>query len=351
MTAPTFVSRTATAFNSTTSPKTTATIAVQSGDVLVASAGAESDFSTVTTVVNIATASGSTSAWTQQELSPYTSTTTHAYLRTWTATATATGNITVSFTRSATALEFGGIVHVFRNSGGIGAKDFFDNDTAASAPLDTISTTALNSSLVYFSADWNQNTTGGAAAFTSNAGTPVSDLTDQTSAGGAWYYSCHLADAGSIGSKTLGMSAPTGQRFLLSVIEVLGGTATVLLGDYTLDNGLNPLDTACDKIFVCAASPTSYSDATSGTNSLGSKNWGAGAAFGAPAARTGGGRQITSNAITDGSISTAGTVAFWAAVDSANSRLLASGSLTGGKAVTVGQVFTLSAFTIGIPNT
>lgn len=130
-----------------------------------------------------------------------------------------------------------------------------------------------------------------------------------------------------------------------------GATSAVVLGDYTLDNGLTVLDTVCDKIFVCAAAPSSYSNATSGANSLGSKNWGTGAAFGAPAARSGGGRQITSTAITDGTISTAGTVAYWAAVDSANSRLLAYGSLTGGKAVTVGQVFTLSALTIGIPNT
>lgn len=143
----------------------------------------------------------------------------------------------------------------------------------------------------------------------------------------------------------------TSNGHILTFVLTFKASSTILLGDRTLDVGLSELDTICDKIYVCGASPTSYSDATSGANSLGSKNWGAGAAFGAPAARSGGGRQITSSAITDGTISTAGTVACWAAVDSANSRLLASGSLSGGKAVTVGQVFTLGAMTFGIPNT
>src|SRR3954463_7496643 len=119
MVAPTFVSVTSTALNNFTSPKTTASIAVQAGDVLVASGECEiASFSTTPTAVAIATASGSTSAWTLQQDQTYPDLN-HAYLRTWTATATASGNITVSFTMTGGgigSLEFGGWVHVFRNS-------------------------------------------------------------------------------------------------------------------------------------------------------------------------------------------------------------------------------------------
>lgn len=132
-------------------------------------------------------------------------------------------------------------------------------------------------------------------------------------------------------------------------VELTTTGASLVLGDKVLDNGLNYLDTNCDKIFVCSHMPTSYADATS-TSALGNYNWGAGNAFPADGAKSGGGRQISSNAITNGSITANGTVAAWAAVDTVNSLLLASGALTGGGAVLSGQTFSLGVLTIGIPN-
>lgn len=128
-------------------------------------------------------------------------------------------------------------------------------------------------------------------------------------------------------------------------------TLLFALGDYTIEHGLNELSTNCDKIFICAENPTSYANATSGANSLGSKNFGAGNAFGAVTSRGLGGRQVSSVAITDGSITANGTAAVWAAVDSANSRLLAFGTLSGGKVVTNGEAFSLTSLTIGISGT
>jgi hypothetical protein len=126
--------------------------------------------------------------------------------------------------------------------------------------------------------------------------------------------------------------------------HTVSGGATLKLESRVLDSGLAAFNSECDKVYVCSQQPTSFAEATS-TYALGNKNWGAGNAFATPAARSGGGRQVSSVAITDGNITANGTVAAWAAVDSVNSRLLASGPLTGGKAVTNGQVFTL-----GIPS-
>jgi hypothetical protein len=61
------------------------------------------------------------------------------------------------------------------------------------------------------------------------------------------------------------------------------------------------------------------------------------------------GRLITSAAITDGTVTTSGTAAWWAATDETNSRLLAHGSLSATQVVTAGNTFTLGSFTIRLP--
>lgn len=122
-----------------------------------------------------------------------------------------------------------------------------------------------------------------------------------------------------------------------------------VLADRVLDLGLNVLDTEATHIYICSADPTTYTEATS-TYALGNKNFGAGNAFGAPAAGSPNGRKVTSVAITDGSVTGTGTAAKWAVTDNTNSRLLANGSLSASQAVTSGNTFTLAAFDIRIPN-
>ena len=116
-----------------------------------------------------------------------------------------------------------------------------------------------------------------------------------------------------------------------------------------LDSGLSVLDTEADKIFLTSAEATTFLEASS-TVALAVKDFGVGAAFGAPAAGSPNGRKVTSNAITDGSVTANGTAAFWAAVDSINSRLLAVGSLSASQVVTAGNSFTLAAFDIRLPS-
>lgn len=118
------------------------------------------------------------------------------------------------------------------------------------------------------------------------------------------------------------------------------------IADYVYDAALAKFDTEANRIDICSSEPTTYSAATS-TASLGNAT---GISIGAPADRTGGGRKVTVSAISNGSVTASGTATHYAIVDTVNSRLLATGSLTASQAVTSGNTFTLTAFDIGIPD-
>lgn len=118
------------------------------------------------------------------------------------------------------------------------------------------------------------------------------------------------------------------------------------LGNRVFDNGLTVLDTEANRIDVTSQEATTYTEATS-TYSLGNST---SLSVGAPADRSGGGREVTVAAITDGSVSATGTATHYAIVDTSNSRLLATGSLNASQSVTSGNTFTLATFDIGIPD-
>lgn len=118
------------------------------------------------------------------------------------------------------------------------------------------------------------------------------------------------------------------------------------LNDRVFDNGLTVLDTEANAIHVTSQEATVYADATS-TYSLGNST---SLSIGAPANRTGGGREVTVAQITDGSITGTGTATHYAIVDTVNSRVLATGALTASQSVTTGNTFTLASFKIGIPD-
>ena len=119
-----------------------------------------------------------------------------------------------------------------------------------------------------------------------------------------------------------------------------------ILHDRVFDNGLTVLDTEADKLYIDSTQATTYTEAIT-TYALGVKNT---PTVSAPADRTGGGREVTVSAITDGSVTGTGTAGFYALVDSSNSRLLAAGPLSATQAVTSGNTFTLTSFKIGIPD-
>ena len=118
------------------------------------------------------------------------------------------------------------------------------------------------------------------------------------------------------------------------------------LSDRVFDNGLTVLDTEANRIDITSQQATSYAEATS-TYSLGNSTT---LSIGAPQDRAGGGREVVVAATTDGSVTGTGTATHYAIVDTANSRLLATGSLSASQVVTSGNTFTLSSVAIGIPD-
>lgn len=117
------------------------------------------------------------------------------------------------------------------------------------------------------------------------------------------------------------------------------------LDNRVFDNGLTVLDTEANAIHVTSAEATSFANVSSVT--LGNST---SLSIGAPQDRTGGGREVVVAAITDGSVTGTGTATHYAIVDTVNSRLLATSTLTASQSVTSGNTFTLSSVAIGIPD-
>lgn len=118
------------------------------------------------------------------------------------------------------------------------------------------------------------------------------------------------------------------------------------LNDRVFDNGLTVLDTEANKISITSQEATTYTEGNA-TYALGNST---SISISAPADRVGGGRKVTVSAITGGSVTGSGTATHYAILDTVNSRLLATGSLTASQVVTSGNSFTLSSFDIGIPD-
>lgn len=118
------------------------------------------------------------------------------------------------------------------------------------------------------------------------------------------------------------------------------------LNDRVFDNGLTVLDTEANKILITSQEATTYTEANA-TYALGNST---SLSISAPSDRTGGGRKVTVSAVTDGTVTSNGTATHYAIVDTVNSRLLATSSLTTSQVVTSGNTFSLSSFDIGIPD-
>lgn len=182
-------------------------VAINSGDVLVAVGAAEGTYT-----ISI-TENGSASATLQRSSTA----SNYSAAFCWTYIAPAAETITVSFS---TSYDYFGC-NVIRFSGSNGVGDSNIATGASGNPSVSLTTTQDNSAIVVICTDWNANS--GTQTFTSNfSGTPAA-LTDYP--GDASHYGVAIAyfpDAGAAGSKTVGMSAPTGQKWTIIAIEVKG---------------------------------------------------------------------------------------------------------------------------------
>lgn len=119
------------------------------------------------------------------------------------------------------------------------------------------------------------------------------------------------------------------------------------ISDYVLDAALSKLDTEANRVDICSSEPTTYTAATS-TASLGNST---SITISAPTNGDTSGRKVTLSAITNASVTGTGTASHFAISDTSNSRLLATGSLSGGgQSVTSGNTFSLTAVDIEIPD-
>lgn len=118
------------------------------------------------------------------------------------------------------------------------------------------------------------------------------------------------------------------------------------LNNRIFDNGLSVLDTEANAIYITSAEATTYTQATS-TYALGLAS---SISVSAPQDRTAGGREVVVSAVTSGVVNTSGTATHYAIVDTVNSRLLATNTLSNPQAVVTGNSFSLTAINVGIPN-
>lgn len=124
------------------------------------------------------------------------------------------------------------------------------------------------------------------------------------------------------------------------------------ISDYVLDAALSKLDTEADKIYITSQEATTYTEATS-TYALGAAT---SISIGAPQDRMVGspaaadGREVVLAAVTGGNVTASGDADTFALVDSTNTRLLATGTLSSSQTVSSGNTFILSSLSIGIPD-
>jgi hypothetical protein len=119
------------------------------------------------------------------------------------------------------------------------------------------------------------------------------------------------------------------------------------LADRVYDFGLDVLDNEANRVDICSSEPTTYTAATS-TVSLGNTT---SITISAPTDGDTSGRKVTLSAISGASVTGTGTASHFAITDTTNSRLLATGALSGGgQSVTSGNTFSLTAVDIEIPD-
>lgn len=131
---------------------------------------------------------------------------------------------TLSLDRTSGTEYFGMTCYVFRDATGVDASS--QANVSGAAPSLDLTTQQDNSAIVVMNADWN--TVNGASRTWRSVGscTPSSGngMEQLYSTGGGAYgiYTAYYDDAGTAGSKTVGLSAPAGQKYSIVAIEVKG---------------------------------------------------------------------------------------------------------------------------------
>lgn len=214
MPAPVLVSYTATStFTTTTTPKTVS-VAVLVGDIIVVggvSEAADANLSTPSDTVNTYTAQETVDSGGTNE----------SIAMAWTSTATTATTLTISGARTGGAREYGFGVWVWRSASiGTHASNGPNGGTSG-GPSQAITTGAASSGLCMAIDDWNA-ADGTTRTWRSVNGSAATEDSYQRDSAAHTIYLGHHLDAGVAGSKTVGVSAPSTQKYSMVVVEILG---------------------------------------------------------------------------------------------------------------------------------
>jgi len=116
------------------------------------------------------------------------------------------------------------------------------------------------------------------------------------------------------------------------------------LHDSVLDAALAYIDDNCTVLHVCSQLPADLTEAGT-TYTLGNKTP---PTIGVPENGDVNGRKVVVSAIADGTVTASGTASHWALVS--GTELLAAEALSAPQVVTSGNVFTLAAFDVTLPD-
>lgn len=220
MVAPTFVASYAPASNwtSTTTPKTQS-VTVAAGDALAVFGGTEGSAYT------LATPTGGSLTYTLQQ-SIVTASYSPAYA--WTALPGGSQTFTLSDAMTGGG-AWGDIAYRFSGSTGIGNTAKTNSNSGAAAL--TFSTSQDHSAVACLVLDWNGLSGSSRTWETVNSITPTAgngyEQAYTLDAGNYTIYSAYWPDAGTAGSVTVGLSAPSGMQYSIIAVEILGTAAAL----------------------------------------------------------------------------------------------------------------------------
>jgi hypothetical protein len=223
---PTFVAEYGDTWNNATSPKS-ASVTVANGDALVVIAITEDESR------SLGTPTGGGLTYTLQEevnVTDYT----HVYV--WTALSASSQSFTLDVAHASgdNTMWYGLIVLRFSSVSSIGAAE--KTNVSSGAPSLSITTTSANSSLVIASGDWNA-TDGTARTWRSVNGSAATETTYFRDASHYTVYTGYHSDAGSTGAKTVGLSAPSGQKYAIAAVELVGGSSGTTCSPTSITSG------------------------------------------------------------------------------------------------------------------
>jgi hypothetical protein len=215
--APTLVDSQKTAYDNSATPKAV-TVSWQAGDIIVWCGQGENYTGSNETLTP--TATGLTFA--EQQVIAVGA---YGYVRVMTAVAAGAGS-SVSVSTAGTgpfngSNWWGADVKVWRNSGGVGASSKANVDGAA--PSLNLTTTQANSAIIVYNNDWNA-VDGTSRTWRTGAGS-LTESNYFRDAARCTSYSGYHADAGSVGTYAVGLSAPGGQKYSIVAIEIKGSAA------------------------------------------------------------------------------------------------------------------------------